>query len=270
MRATHNCGVTNAHPGRDSADPDPTATDPAVVDPADPAETDEPFDDVDGRDDLEGMDEGDDLDDDVVDRAAPSEHQLAGGAPRGLGILLVVAGIAGLWASIELVLSEIVIARDPSASLACDINPIIGCGSFITTWQAHALGIPNAVIGVGAFGGLLAVGLMFLSGARAGRWFWRVLVAGVAFAALAQGFFLYTALFVIHGLCPYCLVVWVVNIPVIVHVLARAAQGGHIRLGNTLTRTLVLDRWIIVGVLYAAIAIAALVVFWDQWMLMAR
>jgi uncharacterized membrane protein len=253
------------HPGRDSAPHDPTAPDAA-----DPSAVDDlPGDVLEDTDELD--DELDNLDgDDVVDRAAPSEHQLAGGAPRGLGILLVVAGLAGLWASIELVLSEIIIAKDPSASLACDLNPIIGCGSFITTWQAHALGIPNAVIGVGAFGGLFAVGLMFLSGARAGRWFWRVLVAGVVFATVAQAFFLYTAFFVIHGLCPYCLVVWTVNIPVIVHVLARAAQAGHIRLGRRLTRALVMDRWIVVGVLYAAIVIFALVHFWDQWMLLAR
>jgi hypothetical protein len=64
--------------------------------------------------------------------------------------------------------------------------------------------------------------------------------------------------------------VWTVNIPVIVHVLARAAQAGHIRLGRRLTRALVMDRWIVVGVLYAAIVIFALVHFWDQWMLLAR
>lgn len=218
-----------------------------------------------GRDhiDLDGLD-------DVVDPAAASDHQRAGGAPRELAILLVVAGVLGLWASIELVRSELILAADPSAALACDLNPIIGCGTFITTWQAQALGISNAILGTAAFGGLLSAGLMWLSGGRAGRWFWWLLTAGAALALVALVFFVYTAFYVVHALCPYCLVVWVVIIPVIVHVPARAAQAGFLPLGERLTRTLVLDRWLITGVLYAAIALYALVHFWDQWMLMAR
>ncbi|MGC5616533.1 vitamin K epoxide reductase family protein [Georgenia sp. Z1491] len=207
---------------------------------------------------------------DVVDRAEPSEHERAGGAPRELSILLVLAGLAGLWASIELVRSELIVAADPGAALGCDINPLIGCGTFLSTWQAHALGISNALLGTAAFGALLATGLILLSGGRLGRWFWWLLTAGAAFALVALVFFVYTAFYEIRALCPYCLVVWAAIIPVIVHVPARAAQAGHLRLGERLTRTLVLDRWIITGVLYAAIVLYALVHFWDQWMLMAR
>lgn len=229
--------------------------------------TDEPVEPGDLDDDL--LDE-DLLAEDVVDRAAPSAHQRAGGAPRELAILLTVAGALGLWAAIELVLAELLVAADPGAALACDINPLIGCGTFITTWQAHALGISNAILGTAAFGALLATGLILLSGGRLGRWFWWLLTAGAAFALVALAFFVYTAFYEIRALCPYCLVVWLVVVPVVMHVPARAAQAGMLRLPEKLTRTLVLDRWLITAALYAVIVLWALVHFWDQWMLMVR
>ncbi|GAA4286286.1 vitamin K epoxide reductase family protein [Georgenia daeguensis] len=203
----------------------------------------------------------------VLDRARPSAHQAAGGAPRELGWVLTVGGLLGLWAAVELVLSELKVAADPDAALACDFNPLIGCGSFITTWQAHALGIPNAVVGTVAFAACLTVGVMFLAGVRPARWFWGALVAGATGAIGAVFWFQYQAFFSIRMLCPYCLVVWVVTIPIFVNVLARAAQAGHVRLPDRLRRTLVQDRWVIVAVWYVLVVAAAVAIFWDQWVL---
>jgi uncharacterized membrane protein len=203
----------------------------------------------------------------VLDRARPSAHQTAGGAPRELGWVLTVGGLLGLWAAVELVLSELKVAADPNAALACDFNPLIGCGSFITTWQAHALGIPNAVVGTVAFAACLTVGVLFLAGVRPARWFWVALVAGATGAIGAVFWFQYQAFFSIRMLCPYCLVVWVVTIPIFVNVLARAAQAGHLRLPDRLRRTLVQDRWVIVAAWYVLVVAAAVAIFWDQWVL---
>lgn len=203
----------------------------------------------------------------ALDRARPSEHQRAGGAPRELGWVLVVGGLLGLWAAVELVLSELKVAADPDAALACDFNPLIGCGSFITTWQAHALGIPNAVVGTIAFAACLTVGVMFLAGARAARWFWVALAVGATGAVASIFWFQYQAFFSIRMLCPYCLVVWAVTIPIFVNVLARSTQAGHVRLPDRLRRTLVQDRWIVVAVWYVLVVAVAVVVFWDQWLL---
>lgn len=203
----------------------------------------------------------------VLDRARPSAHQSAGGAPRELGWVLTVGGLLGLWAAVELVLSELKVAADPDAALACDFNPLIGCGSFITTWQAHALGVPNAVVGTVAFAACLTVGVMFLAGVRPARWFWVALVAGATGAIGAIFWFQYQAFFSIRMLCPYCLVVWVVTIPIFVNVLARAGQAGHVRLPDRLRRTLVQDRWVIVAAWYVLVVAAAVAIFWDRWVL---
>jgi len=222
-----------------------------------------------GAETEDGDDELDLLDAELarLDRSRPSEHQRAGGAPKELAWLLVVGGLLGLWASIELVLSEITVAGDPDAALACDFNPLIGCGSFITTWQAHALGIPNAVVGTVAFTAVMTIGVLFLAGVRASRWFWVALTVGATGAIAAVFWFQYQAFASIRMLCPYCLVVWVVTIPIFVNVLARAAQAGHVRVGERLRRFLVLDRWLIVAVWYLAVVIVAAVVFWNQWLL---
>ncbi|KAE8764819.1 hypothetical protein GB883_07165 [Georgenia thermotolerans] len=204
----------------------------------------------------------------TLDRSRPSAHQRAGGAPRELAWLLTVAGVLGLWAAVELVLSEITVAANPNASLACDFNPLVGCGTFITTWQAHVLGPPNAVVGTAAFGALTAVGLVLLARGQVARWFWRVLLTGVSLGMVWVFWFQYQALFVIRGLCPFCLVVWTVMIPVFVHTWARAVQAGHVAAGERLRRALVLDRWVIVAVWYALVVLAVVVVFWDRWLLL--
>ncbi|TRW44477.1 vitamin K epoxide reductase family protein [Georgenia yuyongxinii] len=204
----------------------------------------------------------------TLDRSRPTAHQRAGGAPPELGWVLTIGGALGLWAAVMLVLSEITVAADPDATLACDFNPLVGCGEFITTWQAHVLGPPNAVVGTAAFGAVLAVGLMLLAGARVARWFWLALTTGVSLGMIWVLWFQVQALFVIKGLCPYCLVVWTAMIPVFVHVWARSVQGGHVRAGERLRRALVLDRWLIVGAWYAVVVAAAVVVFWERWLLL--
>lgn len=202
-----------------------------------------------------------------LDTTRPSEHQLAGGAGPGLGWLLTVGGALGLWASMMLVLSERSLLRDPGASLGCDINPIIGCGSFILSWQSAALGVPNALLGTAAFAVLTATGLVLLGGGRLPRFYWVALMAGSAAAAVSITWFQYQAFADLHGLCPYCLVVWAVTIPVVVHVLARGLQAGHLGAPEGLRRFLVQERGILTAIWYAVVVVLIVVVFWDEWML---
>lgn len=202
----------------------------------------------------------------ALDRSRPTAHQRAGGAPRELGWMLTVGGLLGLWASMMLVLSQLRLLRDPDAALGCDLNPLIGCGSFLQSWQSSVLGPPNALIGTVAFAATMTVGVVLLSGARPARWFWRALLAGSTGAILSVLWFQYQAFTTIRGLCPYCLVVWAVTIPIFVHVLARAVQGGHVPAGERLRRALVQDRWVIVAVWYALVVLLSVTVFWEQWM----
>ncbi|ERH19437.1 vitamin K epoxide reductase family protein, partial [Actinobaculum sp. oral taxon 183 str. F0552] len=157
--------------------------------------------------------------------ARPSREQTAGGAPRGLSVLMLLCGAVGMWASLSLVLAEREQLADPGASLSCDINPLVGCSAFLRS-QANALffGVPNALFGLMFFSGVVALALALLTGSRLNPWVWRLLCVGMAGAAAWLVWFQYQAFAVERALCPYCLVTWFVTIPLIVHVLARSVQ----------------------------------------------
>lgn len=203
-----------------------------------------------------------------LDRTRPTRHQRAGGAPPRFSWLLVVAGLVGLWASVELLRAEMTWLEDPLAALGCDINPVVGCSTFFGTWQGHLLlGIPNALLGTAAFGALVGVGLMFAAGARVARWLWWLLSAVVLSGFLVIGWMVHQSMAVLGSLCPYCVVTWLVVILVGVHLLARAAQAGHLPVTRRFARTLVTERWLIVAGTYAVLVVLAIVVFWDKWLL---
>lgn len=231
---------------------------------------DDPVDPVDELDDLLTEDELllEELELQRLDHARPTRLQLAGGAPTQFSWLLVACGLIGLWASVELVLTEMTWLEDPLASLGCDINPVLGCGTFLDTWQGHVLfGMPNALVGTAAFGALVAVGLMFAAGARVARWFWllmsAIVTAGLGFVA----WFAHQSMTEIGSLCPYCVVTWLVVIAVGVNVLARAAQARHLPVTERFARTLVTERWLIIASVYGVLVLLAIVVFWDKWKL---
>src|SRR5699024_2053617 len=155
----------------------------------------------------------------------------------------------------------------PGAALGCDINPLIGCGSFILSWQSAALGVPNALLGTAAFAVVSATGLVLLGGGRLARYYWVGLMAGSVIAAVAITWFQYQPFSELRGLCPYCLVVWAVTIPIVVHVLARGLQAGHLGAPDGLRRFLVQERGVLTAVWFAVVVVLIVVVFWDEWML---
>src|SRR5690625_3120088 len=202
-----------------------------------------------------------------LDPARPTEHQLAGGAPRGLGWLLTVGGALGTWAAVMLVLSQQTLLRHPDAALGRALTPLIGCGKFVLSWQSAALGVPNALLGTIAFSIVTASGLALLGGGRLPRFYWVLLMVGSVLAAVSITWFQYQAFVNLRGLCPYCLVVWAVTIPIVVNVLARGLQGRHVPAPEGLRRFLVQDRALVIVVWYAVVLFLIAFVFWDQWML---
>lgn len=74
------------------------------------------------------------------------------------------------------------------------------------------------------FVSVAVLGFVLVSGSKLADWIWHVLDAAMIGAALMLGVFQATSFFVERSLCPYCVVVWFVTIPLIVNVLARSAQ----------------------------------------------
>jgi len=85
----------------------------------------------------------------VEDSASPSRW--AATVPPASAWWVLIAGVIGLIASTTLTVEKIELLRNPSYVPSCNINPIVSCGSVMTTPQASVLGFPNSLIGIAAF-----------------------------------------------------------------------------------------------------------------------
>ncbi|PID99501.1 Vitamin K epoxide reductase [Candidatus Saccharibacteria bacterium] len=183
--------------------------------------------------------------------------------------ILIGSGSLGLFASMMLSLEELEHLKNPTAQLGCDLNPIIGCGSILDTWQGHAiLGVPNQFWGLAAFAVVVTIGFAILAGARLKRWFWLGLQIGLVFGLLFVLWFMWQSIFVLNHLCPYCMLTWVATLPAFWYTTLHCIRAEHLHLRGRLARTnrfaqkhhadILLSAYlIIVGVI--------LVRFWYYW-----
>ena len=182
--------------------------------------------------------------------------------------LYVVGGFVGLAAAFTLLVEKIALVKDPSYVPSCSINPILSCGSIMKTVQAELFGFPNPVIGVAGFAIVTTVGMGLFADARYRRWFWLGLQAGTTFGAIFVHWLIFQSLYRIDALCPYCMVVWVVTIPLFWYTTLHNVRAGN--LGGYATPRRVADAALRYhGALLTAwyLLIAGLITqrFWDYW-----
>lgn len=186
---------------------------------------------------------------------------------RRTGLVLLLGSIAGWIASLALSMDKLLLLENPNASLACDINPLISCGTFIQTWQASAFGFPNMFLGLGGFAIMGAVGSLMLSQVRLPHWFRWATWGGVTFAFAFVLWLAFNALFAIHALCPWCLVVWAACAPMFFSVTAHLVEDGTFGLRGLGAK--VLRAWVPLTLAwYAVVVLTAFFVFLPQWIAM--
>lgn len=142
--------------------------------------------------------------------------------------VLTVSGTVGFAAALMLSLEQIEHLKHPGQALSCDINPLIGCGSILDTWQGHVFGIPNELIGLAACSVLITLGILLLAGTKFPRWIWQGLQIGMIAGVLFVGWFIYESLFVLNHLCPYCMVTWTAILPVAWYTTVYNLQEGNL------------------------------------------
>lgn len=223
----------------------------------------------------EDVDELDELDDDefddatgstaAVDRWQGTEHERAGGARRGFGLLLVITGLLGGIAASALTIEYINKLRDPSYQLACDLNPFLTCGEFLGSPQSQAFGFPNIVIGMLAFPVVVTTGVLLLGGVRLPVWYWRGLLVGTLFGIGFATWLQFQALTSIRAICPWCALVWTIMIPLFVHTVARSTQNGALPASPGLRGFLVQYRWALTALWWVALVAVALITLADRW-----
>lgn len=185
------------------------------------------------------------------------------GVGRASAIWVLLAGVIGFAAAFTLTVEKIEILINPAYKPSCSINPVLSCGSVMITQQASAFGFPNPLIGIGAFTIVVVTGVLALAKVALPRWYWVGLAVGTLLGAAFVHWLIFQSLYRIGALCPYCMVVWAVTIPLLVVVTAIAIQP--VESANGLVRVLYTWRWSLVAVWFTALILMILVRFWDYW-----
>ncbi|MEU0721183.1 vitamin K epoxide reductase family protein [Streptomyces lavendulocolor] len=185
-----------------------------------------------------------------------------------LAVVLTVGGAVGFLAAFTLTVEKIALLKDPSYSPSCSINPVLSCGSVMTTPQAEVFGFPNPLLGIAGFAVVTALGVVLLTGAVLPRWFWWGLEAAVVFGVVFVHWLIFQSLYRIGALCPYCMVVWTVMIPVFWYTTLHILTHGYLPVPDRVRRSatavagyhgVVLTAW------YLLIAVLILQQFWLYW-----
>ena len=153
--------------------------------------------------------------------------------PLALSLLLVIGGIIGFIAAFALTLDKFQVLEHPASAsnLSCDFSPIVQCSKNLGSAEGSAFGFPNPVIGIAGFFALIVVGMSLLAGARFARWYWVILNLGLTFAIGFVIFLITKSIFHLGTLCPWCMVVWSVTIPLFLSVTFYNLAEGNIPVG---------------------------------------
>ena len=195
-------------------------------------------------------------------------EKLVASPNRKFAFTLIWTGIVGWFAAFSLTLERIHLAADPTASLSCDINVWISCAKVMLTPQAKLFGFPNPIIGLGAFVFPIAVGFAILAGAQFKMWFWRLFTLGVT---LGFGFVVWLFIqtnYVIHALCPYCMLAWIAMIPMFWKQLLFSAREGIVPVPLKSVGFFVAAydwHWLYSFATFGAMFTATVWRFWDLW-----
>ncbi|MEN4448702.1 vitamin K epoxide reductase family protein [Mycobacterium sp. SM3041] len=192
-----------------------------------------------------------------------SQRQAGVAVSRPAAVWVLLAGIIGEVAAFVLTVEKVRQLQNPSYVPSCSINPVLSCGSVMLTKQASLFGFPNPLLGIAAFSVVIVTGVLAVAGVRLPRWYWAGLAGGTLLGAVFVHWLIYQSLYEIGALCPYCMVVWVVTLALLVVVtpIALRPLAGS----NKVVDALYQWRWPLYAVWITAIALLILDRFWSYW-----
>ena len=176
---------------------------------------------------------------------------------------VLIAGVIGLLASSTLLVEKIAMLKDPTFVPSCSINPVLACGSVIGTPQASVFGPPNPLFGIIAFTLVIVTGVLSLARVGLPRWYWVGLTIGTGLGVVFVHWLAFQSMYRIGALCPYCMVVWSVTVPLLTVVAAIAFRP--VIESNPVANAVYQWRWPLVVLWFTGLLLLILVRFWDYW-----
>jgi len=182
---------------------------------------------------------------------------------------VLIAGVIGLAASMTLTVEKIDLLLNPSYVPTCNINPVLSCGSVMVTPQASVLGFPNPLLGLVGFTVVVVTGVLAVAKLSLPQWYWVGLTVGTLTGAAFVHWLIFQSLYRIGALCPYCMVVWVMTISLLVVVASivfrPVLQSRETGLKTGIAQVLYQWRWSIAALWFTAVFLLIMVRFWNYW-----
>jgi uncharacterized membrane protein len=185
--------------------------------------------------------------------------------------VLIFGGLIGVLCSFLITIEKINLIANPSYIPSCNINPFISCGSVMKTPQASLFGFPNSLLGILGFSIMLTVGMAELAGAKFKKWFWVTAEIGITLAVIFVYWLFYQSIYRIGALCPYCMVVWVVTIPMFWYLTLYNLEEKNIVVCKNQEKfvfKLKKNNLLILSIFYLVIFLSILIHFWSYWKMM--
>lgn len=152
---------------------------------------------------------------------------------RGIGIFLAITSSVALAASLILTNDKIELLKaeitGENLNLGCDLSAWVSCSQVVTSDQASAFGFPNSLIGIVAFSVLLTLGVVLATGISLPRWMWLSMEAGAVLGITGVTWLQYESIYQVGYLCPWCMVVWSMMIPIFVVLTARVTGSRFLK-----------------------------------------
>ena len=177
----------------------------------------------------------------------------------GTAILWIVLSVVAWGVSFMLYREYVGQLTNVEPSFSCDISPLVTCGPNLLSPAGNLLGFTNSILGMVLFLGPVFAAVSALAspgGMRA--WYWRVFAIFVLGGYALVHVFAFRSIFEFGSLCPWCMLVWLMTIPLFWSVVAwtfrvGAWGGAPRRVGE------VIGTWLVPITLvnYLVIAVAA-------------
>ncbi|KQY60309.1 hypothetical protein ASD11_12695 [Aeromicrobium sp. Root495] len=174
---------------------------------------------------------------------------------------MALLAAVGLLASLVLTHDKIealqAAARGETFSAGCDLNAFVSCSAVVGSAQSELFGFPNSFLGIVGFSVVMSLAAVAALGGRLPLVVLSGLQLGASAAIVLITWLQVQSIVVLQRLCPYCIAVWVVTIPIFV----LTTRTFLLRTRPAARATRLLEDWTLLMVLLWYVAVAAAVWF---------
>lgn len=174
---------------------------------------------------------------------------------KAFGWLLIVTGAIAFFASMALSIEKFLKLSNPDHVASCSFNLFLDCADAMASSQGAIFGFPNPLIGVFAFTVVITSGVVLVAGAQLPRWYWLSLLTGTTLGLAMIIFLMFTSFHVLQRLCPYCMVVWAMMLPLWWYQVVRAFQERHLPASDKLRTAVMKNKHFVLPFLYIAVLV---------------